>query len=124
MPENQYICDCNIIHHQAVEKAKKSMPEETELFYLADFLKILSDSTRCKIVFALFSGEMCVCDLANVLSMSKSSISHQLSKMKQGGVVKSRREGKEVYYCLDDEHVCEIVKNSLVHIRHRRGEEK
>ena len=83
---------------------------------------MLADATRCKIIFALKQNEMCVCDLANVLSMTKSSVSHQLSKMRQSGVVKCRREGKEVYYSLDDEHISEIFTITMKHIRHKRSD--
>ena len=118
MPRNEYICDCNIVHAEAVERARGGMPSEEKLSRVAYFHKIIGDSTRCKILFALQGGEMCVCDLANVLSMSKSSISHQLSKLRECGVVKCRKEGKEVYYSLDDEHVSSLLLLTLTHISH------
>ena len=92
------------------------MFSEDKYMKVADFFKILGDSTRCKIVSALSMNEMCVGDLANVLSMTKSSISHQLSKMKEAGVVISRRNGKEIYYSLDDDHVAEIFELTIEHI--------
>ena len=118
MPRNEYICDCNIVHAEAVERARGEMPSDEKLSRVAYFHKIIGDSTRCKILFALQGGEMCVCDLANVLSMSKSSISHQLSKLRECGVVKCRKEGKEVYYSLDDEHVSSLLLLTLTHISH------
>lgn len=120
MPKNEYICDCNIVHEDAVMKARAFMPDDEKLTRVAQFHKIIGDCTRCKILFALEGGELCVCDLANVLSMSKSSISHQLSKLRDFGVVKCRKEGKEVYYSLDDDHVFEILNVTLAHIKHIR----
>ena len=118
MPKNEYICDCNAVHHNAVDCARSKMPSEQKIDSVAQFHKIIGDATRCKILFALSGGELCVCDLANVLSMTKSSVSHQLSKLRDFGVVKCRREGKEVYYSLDDEHVFELLNITLAHIEH------
>ncbi len=122
MPRNEYSCDCNVVHHDAVERSLSAMPSDETIKDLSNFYKIMGDGTRCKMICALQSGEMCVCDLCNVLSMSKSSISHQLAKMKESGIVKSRREGKEVYYSLDDDHVSEIFATTLAHIEHKKGE--
>lgn len=119
MAKNEYICDCNVLHTEAVEKARSYLPDDDKINRVAQFHKIIGDSTRCKILFALAAGEMCVCDLANVLSMSKSSISHQLSKLREFKVVKYRKEGKEVYYSLDDEHVSSLLSLTLTHIEHR-----
>ena len=122
MPKNEFICDCNAIHLHLVEQALAQMPKETDLARLADFYKILADPTRCKLICALQQQELCVCDLANILSMSKSSVSHQLSKMKDAGVVRCRRSGKEVYYALDDDHIRQIFSVTMVHIRHKHQE--
>lgn len=119
MSNNSYICDCNAVHGELVENVLKAMPEEDVFSRLADFYKIIGNDTRCKLIYALSINEMCVCDLANVLSMTKSSISHQLSKMRDAGVVKYRRVGKEVYYSLDDEHISGIFAISLAHINHK-----
>ena len=119
MPKNEYICDCNIVHAKSVEQARSSMPGDEKLSRVATFHKIIGDGTRCKILFALTSGELCVCDLANVLSMSKSSVSHQLAKLREYGVVKCRKEGKEVYYSLDDDHVSSVLALTLTHIEHK-----
>ena len=119
MPKNEYLCDCNIVHHEAVEKSLKKMPSEDSIIKLSGFYKIMGDATRCRIICALREGEMCVCDLCNVLSMSKSSISHQLAKMREFGIVKCRRDGKEVYYSLDDAHVLDIISTTIMHINHR-----
>lgn len=121
MSKNEFICDCNMVHKEMVDDTLSKMPDAEILYNLADFFKIMGDSTRCKLLFALLQNEMCVCDLANVLSMTKSSISHQLSKMKDVGLVKSRKSGKTVYYSLDDEHISEIFEVGIEHINHKRG---
>lgn len=119
MSKNEYTCDCNMVHEEMVNDTLSKMPNTEILHNLADFFKIMGDSTRCKLLFALLQNEMCVCDLANVLSMTKSSISHQLSKMKEVGLVKSRKSGKTVYYSLDDDHITEIFEVGLEHISHK-----
>ena len=120
MSKNEFMCDCNMIHKEMVKDTLSKMPESIVLNNLADFFKIMGDTTRCKLLFALLQNEMCVCDLANVLSMTKSSISHQLSKMKDAGIVKCRKEGKTVYYSLDDSHISEIYEVALKHINHKK----
>lgn len=119
MSRNEYVCDCNMIHEEKVKDTISKMPGSDILRFLADFYKIMGDTTRCKLLFALLQNEMCVCDLANVLSMTKSSISHQLSKMKDAGMVKCRKSGKTVYYSLDDDHISEIFEVGLKHIKHK-----
>lgn len=118
MAKNEYICDCKPINEQQILSAKESMLSANIYEKAASFFKIVGDPTRCKIISVLKENEMCVGDIANVLSMTKSSISHQLSKMKKQGVVKSRKEGKEVYYSLDDEHVSQIFLLTVEHITH------
>ncbi len=120
MSKNEFICDCNMVHKDMVADTLSKMPDTTILQNLADFFKIMGDATRCKLLFALLQNEMCVCDLANVLSMTKSSISHQLSKMKDIGLVKCRKSGKTVYYSLDDEHISEIFEVGIEHINHKQ----
>ena len=119
MSRNEFICDCNSINHELVEQTISQMPNDEIVTNLANFYKIIGDKTRCKILFALKQHEMCVCDLANVMSMTKSSISHQLSKMRECSMVKCEKRGKEVYYSLDDEHISEIFDISMAHISHR-----
>lgn len=119
MSKNEFTCDCNIIHQDSVDKAISKMPQEEVFYKLADFYKLIGDTTRCKILFAIDQHEMCVCDLANVLSMSKSSISHQLSTLRRSGIVKCRKVGKEVYYTLDDEHISRVFEIGLEHINHK-----
>lgn len=120
MSKNEFICDCNIIHQEAVESTLKRMPDDNTFNKLAEFFKILGDTTRTKILYALDKNEMCVCDIANVLNMSKSSISHQLGTLRRSGIVKCRKVGKEVFYTLDDEHVREVFEVGMEHIEHRR----
>lgn len=120
MSKNEFICDCNMIHEEMVKDTLSKMPDSNILNSLANLFKIMGDDTRCKLLFALLQNEMCVCDLANVLSMTKSSISHQLSKMKDVGIVKCRKEGKTVYYSLDDSHISKIFEVGMKHINHKQ----
>ena len=120
MSRNEFVCDCNVIHQEVVDDTIKNMPEEDTFNKLAEFFKILGDTTRVKILFALDHNEMCVCDIANVLEMSKSSISHQLGTLRRSGIVKCRKQGKEVYYMLDDEHVQKVFEIAKEHIEHRK----
>lgn len=117
MNKNEVICDCDVIHADVVEEVKQKMPEENVLYDLADFFKVLGDSTRVKIMWALDEREMCVCDLAVLLNMTKSAISHQLRSLKQANLVKFRKEGKIVFYSLSDDHVKEIFEKGLEHIK-------
>ena len=91
---------------------------EEEVFFLADLFKVFGDSTRIKILYLLLEGELCVTDIAASLSMSQSSISHQLKILKQNRLVKFRREGKTIFYSLDDHHVVNILNQGLEHIEH------
>jgi len=111
-------CNCNIIHEDIVEKVKNTIPDEGKLYDLADLFKVFGDSTRIKIICALFQSEMCVCDIAALLGMNQSAISHQLRVLKQARLVKFRKDGKVVYYSLDDEHVKKIFDQGLAHISH------
>ena len=110
-------CDCTVIHEDVVKKVSKNMPDEEILYDLAELFKVFGDSTRVRILWALDEAEMCVCDIASVLNMTQSAISHQLRVLKQARLVKNRREGKVVYYSLDDEHVKAIFDQGLMHIK-------
>lgn len=120
MSRNEFICDCNVIHKDVVDNTTKNMPEENTFNKLAEFFKILGDTTRVRILFALDQNEMCVCDIANVLGMSKSSVSHQLGTLRRSGIVKCRKSGKEVFYTLDDEHVKQVFEIGIEHIEHKK----
>lgn len=109
-------CDCTIIHEETVEKVREELPKEEILYELAEFYKVFGDSTRIRILSALEKSEMCVCDIANLLNMTQSAISHQLRVLKKARLVKNRKEGKVVYYSLDDDHVKEILESGLSHI--------
>jgi len=113
-------CDCTIIHEDVVNRVEKNMPEDEHLYDLAELFKVFGDTTRIKILYALFAAEMCVCDIAVLLNMTQSAISHQLRVLKQARLVKYRKEGKVVYYTLDDEHVKEIFDQGLIHINERK----
>ena len=120
MSKNEFICDCNVIHQDVVNNTLKNMLDGDTFNKLAEFFKILGDTTRVKILFALDQNEMCVCDIANVLGMSKSSISHQLGTLRRSGIIKCRKSGKEVFYMLDDNHVKEVFEIGVEHIEHKK----
>ena len=124
MANNEFMCDCNIIHEDVVKDTLKDFLPQELFDKLAEFFKIIGDTTRTKILFAIDKNEMCVCDIANVLGMSKSSVSHQLAILRNSGIVKYRREGKEVYYTLDDEHVKQVFEVGIEHIEHKNKSEK
>ncbi|MBM6871561.1 helix-turn-helix transcriptional regulator [Pseudoflavonifractor phocaeensis] len=109
-------CDCVRVHHEIVDRVNESMPDEEILYDLAELFKIFGDSTRIKILYVLFASEMCVCDIANLLGMSQSAISHQLRALKQSKLVKYRREGKTVFYSLADSHVRTILDQGMEHV--------
>ena len=104
------------VHEDIVEKVRANMPDEEDLYDLADLFRLFADSTRIKILYLLFESEMCVCDIAQLLGMTQSAISHQLRALKQSKLVKNRREGKTVYYSLDDDHVGAIIGMAKEHI--------
>ena len=107
---------CTVKHPDIIEKVKKTMPDEETLFDIAELFKVFGDSTRMKIICCLFEHEMCVCDIAELINSTQSAVSHQLRVLKQAKLVKYRKEGKVVYYSLDDDHVIEIVKKGREHI--------
>lgn len=104
------------IDEKTAEEIENKMPEESELYELADLFKVFGDSTRIRILFVLFEAEVCVCDLAEALHMTQSAISHQLKILKNSRLVKSRREGKSVFYSLADSHVRTMIDQGREHI--------
>ena len=110
-------CECTEVHEDKVKLLSGQMPGEDELCDLAELFKVFGDSTRIRILFALFRSEICVCDLAELLQMTQSAVSHQLRILKQARLVKSRREGKQGYYFLADEPVRTIIDQGLDHIQ-------
>ena len=109
-------CEYMHVHEDIVHKVNEQMPDEEILYDLAELFKIFGDSTRIKILYALFESEMCVCDIAQLLNMNQSAISHQLRILKQNRLVKNRREGKAVFYSLADSHVKTILSQGMDHI--------
>ena len=109
-------CESRELHSDRLELVAEKMPPEELLYDLAELFKLFGDSTRMRILFVLFESEVCVCDLAEALHMTVSAISHQLKILKTGKLVKSRREGKSVFYSLADEHVRTIVSQGMEHI--------
>lgn len=114
---NDEKCEVTLIHEDNVKKAINELPNDELIADLSDMFKIFGDQTRVKILMALESGEMCVCDIAAVMNMSQSAISHQLRVLKQSNIVKTRREGKVVYYSISDDHVKEIFDMAMVHVQ-------
>lgn len=109
-------CDFLYVHEDIVQAVQKKMPKEELLYDLSELYKVFGDSTRIKILYVLFEAEMCVCDIAQLLNMSQSAISHQLRVLKQSRLVKYRREGKTVFYSLADDHVRAILGQGMDHI--------
>ncbi|MDD6058889.1 MAG: metalloregulator ArsR/SmtB family transcription factor [Ruminococcus sp.] len=111
-----YICEEHGVHQDIIEKVSKVMPDEAVLYDAAELLKVFGDSTRIRIIFALCQSEMCVCDIAGLLGMTQSAISHQLRVLKQARLVASRREGKAIFYSLADSHVKTIFYYAMEHV--------
>lgn len=116
MGKSELVCDCDIIHKDKVLYVKSKMLDDDVLISMADFYKALSDSTRIKIINVINESELCVCDIASILNMTKSAVSHQLKNLREMNLIKSRKQGKEVYYSLADEHVKEVFDISKIHV--------
>lgn len=114
--ENLVNCDDECIHNDIVNEVIAKLPDEELLYDVAELFKVFGDSTRVRIICALFESEMCVCDIATVLNMTQSAISHQLRVLKQARLVKYRRDGKTVYYSLADDHIQNIFDQAFEHI--------
>ena len=113
---NVECCEFMHAHDEIVERVRKEMPGEDTLYDLTELFRIFGDSTRIRILYVLFEAEMCVCDIAALLGMTQSAISHQLRVLKQSKLVKCRREGKTVFYALADEHVRTIIDMGMEHL--------
>lgn len=109
-------CQDDVVHEDNIDKAKNLMPDEEVLYDVAELFKVFGDSTRVRILSALACSEMCVCDIAKLLNMTKSAISHQLRVLRNNKLVKSRRDGKEINYSLADEHITLIMEMAIEHI--------
>lgn len=113
---NDYECCCTVIHEENVELVKKNISDDDLICNMSEFFKMFGDSTRLKIINALMIHEMCVCDLGVITHMNQSAVSHHLKILRQARVIKSRRDGKVVFYSLCDEHIKEIFNSGLTHI--------
>ena len=118
MPQDneQLACDFMHVHEDIVKRVNAEMPDEDVLFDLSELFKVFGDSTRIRILYCLFGSEMCVCDIATLLNMTQSAISHQLSVLKKSKLVKSRRDGKTIFYSLADGHVRTILDQGVEHV--------
>lgn len=118
MTDNDMMPECEFIHinKEFVEGIRKKMPDEDKLRELAELYRVFGDGTRIKILYALAESEMCVCDISRVIGMTVSAVSHQLRVLKQARLVRYRKEGKTVFYALDDDHVRSIIGQGLEHI--------
>jgi ArsR family transcriptional regulator len=111
------VCDCDIIHREVLDKVAALMPDDKDFYDLANLYKMFADNTRVKVLWALSCNEMCVCDLAALLNMTKSAISHQLKSLRLTNLVKPRKAGQAVYYSLADSHVQDIFEKGFEHVR-------
>ena len=116
MGKRELRCDCNVIHYESVKAVADSFPDEKKTEELCAFFGAFSDNTRIRIMWALDKGEMCVCDIAVLLDMTKSAISHQLRYLREKKLVKNRRNGKTVYYSISDDHVRQVLEKAVEHI--------
>ena len=115
-PKNAPECEFLYVHEEIVQQGNQVMPQEETLFDLTELFKVFGDSTRIKILYVLFEAEMCVCDIAQLLGMTQSAISHQLQVLKKSKLVKYRRDGKTVFYSLADDHVRSILDQGMEHV--------
>lgn len=109
-------CEEMLLHTDLLKTVRTTLPTDEKLFDLAELFKIFGDSTRMKILFVLFRTEVCTCDLANALNMTASAVSHQLNSLKRAKLIKSRRDGKSVFYSLADDHVKTIIEMAIEHL--------
>ena len=120
MLENDFICSEKCPHYNKINEAKKAEPNEEEIIEMADVFKLFSDSTRLRIICSILNNELCVCDLCELLNLSQSNVSHQLQLLRGSKLVKYRKEGKQVFYSLKDEHIENIIKIALAHMREEK----
>lgn len=111
------LCECEELHSDVIEKKRVNMPDEEMIYDLSDFFKIFGDSTRMSILFAIDGEPMCVCDIAELLGMTKSAVSHQLKILRQSDLITYKKSGKNVFYTLADDHVRDIIEKALEHIK-------
>ena len=116
MDDRELCCQETQVHQDAVDQVRGQLPPEENLYDLAELFKMFGDSTRVKILYALLESELCVCDIADLLGLTQSAISHQLRVLRSSKLVKFRRDGKTLYYSLADEHVCRIISQGMEHV--------
>ena len=116
MEENQYACSENCPHYNKIKEAKQKEPTREDILKLSNMFKLFADDTRLRIICILLKEELCVCDLCELLGLNQSQVSHQLQLLRNSKLVKFRREGKQIFYSLDDEHVELIIQMALEHI--------
>lgn len=117
MTENECeTCGFLHVHEDKVEKVRSLMPPEEQLLSLAELFKVFGDGTRIRILYALFEDEICVCDIAKLLGMTQSAVSHQLRILKQAHLIRSRRDGKTIFYALADDHVATLIRQGMEHV--------
>lgn len=109
-------CSFLCVHEDVVAQVRRNLPEDTALLQLADLFKVFGDGTRIRILYVLLEAEVCVCDLATLLGMTQSAVSHQLRILKQARLIKARRDGKTVFYSLADDHVATLLRQGMEHI--------
>ena len=110
------VCDFLYVHEDAVSEVLSRLPEEEHLYDLAEVFRVFGDTTRIRILYVLFERELCVCDIAKLLGMTQSAVSHQLRILKDAKLVRFRREGKTVFYALDDDHVRSVLELGMEHV--------
>ena len=115
------MCQESCVHESVLEQVRANMPDDDTLCDVAEMFKVFGDITRTKILSALFEAELCVCDISEIVKMSTSAVSHQLRILRQTKIVKSRRQGKEIYYSLDDDHISKIYRMALDHLDEERN---
>jgi Predicted transcriptional regulators len=118
---NVECCDFISAHEDIVEHVRREMPGEDTLYDLTELFRIFGDSTRVRILYVLFASEMCVCDIAQLLGLTQSAVSHQLRALKNARLVKARRDGKTVFYSLADSHVRTIIDQGIDHVTEEGG---
>lgn len=120
MDEKEFICNEKCPHYQKIEQVKKEEPSFDDIMEMADMFKLFADSSRLKIICSILNNELCVCDLSELLGLSQSNVSHQLQLLRTSKLVKYRKEGKQVYYSLQDEHIEKIITMALDHVREEK----
>lgn len=121
MEEKDFVCGEKCPHYQKINKVKLEEPNSEEIENLSNMFKLFADNTRLRIICSILNTELCVCDLCELLDLNQSTVSHQLQILRNAKLVKYRREGKQIYYSLQDEHIEQIISTSLAHILEEEG---